>query len=588
MELNWNLDKIYLSFESEELIKDKLYLKELLKKSIEEFREDFKNINSEVLAKFIKRNSEIITLFEKLFSFGQLSFSSNVKNEKALELIEYCEELLILDKELDVLFKEALRNYDLELSDNTYLKEHEFYLNEQKETASTLLDQKEELLMEQMKNIGCRAWEKLQDTLTSTLQVKYTDDRNNEKLLPLSEIRNMAYSNDAKIRKNAYEAELASYKNIELSVGAALNNIKAQSIKESQMRGYKNVLDITLSKSRMDEETLNAMLSVIKDNLPKFASYFKRKAKILGHKEGLPFYDLFAPIGEAHMNFTIDEARKFILENFYSFSQSLGQMAEKAFDEKWIDFLPKDGKVGGAFCYNLHHLGESRILTNFTGSLSDVLTLAHELGHAYHGYTLKNESILNSSYTMPIAETASIFCESIVKNAALGKADKASKITILEQDISDSMQVVVDIYSRYLFESRIIKEREEKSISIEKLKEYMLESQKEAYLDGLDHNQLHEYMWLCKGHYYSAELNFYNFPYAFGLLFSKGLYARYLNEGDTFIEKYDKLLSITGKNSIEDIGKFMDIDLHKREFWQNSIDLILKDIESFLELSEDL
>lgn len=588
MELNWNLDKIYLSFESDELKKDKLYLKELLKKSIEEFREDFKNINSEVLAKFIKRNSEIITLFERLFSFGQLSFSSNVKNEKALELIEYCEELLILDKELDVLFKEALKNYDLELSDNAYLKEHEFYLQEQKETASTLLDKKEELLMEQMKNIGCRAWEKLQDTLTSTLQVKYTDEENIEKVLPLSEIRNMAYSNKSSVRKNAYEAELASYKNIELSVGAALNNIKAQSIKESQMRGYKNVLDITLKKSRMEEETLNAMLSVIKDNLPKFAAYFKRKAKILGHEKGLPFYDLFAPIGEAHMNFSIEEAREFILENFYSFSQNLGQMAEKAFDEKWIDFLPKDGKVGGAFCYNLHNIGESRILTNFTGSLSDVLTLAHELGHAYHGYTLKNESILNSSYTMPIAETASIFCESIVKNAALGKADKASKITILEQDISDSMQVVVDIYSRYLFESRIIKEREEKSISVDKLKEYMLESQKEAYLDGLDHEHLHEYMWLCKGHYYSAELNFYNFPYAFGLLFSKGLYARYLKEGENFIKKYDELLSVTGKNSIEKIGKFMDIDLHKKDFWQNSIDLILKDIDSFLELSEEL
>lgn len=588
MELNWNLDKIYLSFESEELIKDKLYLKELLKKSIEEFREDFKNINSEVLAKFIKRNSEIITLFEKLFSFGQLSFSSNVKNEKALELIEYCEELLILDKELDVLFKEALKNYDLELSDNTYLKEHEFYLQEQKETASTLLDKKEELLMEQMKNIGSRAWEKLQDTLTSTLQVKYTDEENIEKVLPLSEIRNMAYSNKSDVRKKAYEAELASYKNIELSVGVALNNIKAQSIKESQMRGYKNVIDITLKKSRMEEETLNAMLSVIKDNLPKFAAYFKRKAKILGHEKGLPFYDLFAPIGESHMDFSIEDARKFILENFYSFSKDLGQMAEKAFDEKWIDFLPKDGKVGGAFCYNLHNIGESRILTNFTGSLSDVLTLAHELGHAYHGYTLKNESILNSSYTMPIAETASIFCESIVKNAALGKADKASKITILEQDISDSMQVVVDIYSRYLFESKIIKEREEKSISVDKLKEYMLESQKEAYLDGLDHEYLHEYMWLCKGHYYSAELNFYNFPYAFGLLFSKGLYARYLKEGEIFIGKYDELLSVTGKNSIEDIGKFMNIDLHKKEFWQNSIDLILKDIDSFLELSEDL
>lgn len=589
MELKWNLDKLYTSFESKKLKEDKIKLKNLLDKNILELQQRENKIDVSYLENFIENNIEILKTFEKLFAFGQLSFSTNVKNEKALELIEYCENLLTKEKEVEVIFKEALKecsNLDSYIEDSKILKEHEFYLKEEKKYAERLLSKKEEILIEQMKNNGSRAWEKLQDTLTSTLEVKYTSPNGEEKILTLSEVRNMAYSEDKEIRKRAYYAELKAYKNIELSIGTALNNIKAQSIRESQMRGFKNVLQKTLEESRMEKNTLSVMLEVIKESLPKFTAYFKRKAELLGYENLLPFYELFAPIGKSNMNFTEKEAKAFILDNFYSFSANLGDMAKKAFEEKWIDFKPKDGKVGGAFCYNLNSIGENRILTNFTGSLNDVLTLAHELGHGYHGDQLKKESIINSGYPMTIAETASIFCETIVKNTAFEKGNDQEKITILEQDISDSMQVIVDIYSRFLFENKVITEREKKSISIEKLKEYMKESQKEAYLDGLDHELLHEYMWLCKGHYYSADLNFYNYPYAFGLLFAKGLYAKYLKNPDKFVKKYDELLSLTGKNKVEDIAAFMDINLSQKDFWINSINLIIKDIDRFLVLTK--
>jgi len=211
-------------------------------------------------------------------------------------------------------------------------------------------------------------------------------------------------------------------------------------------------------------------------------------------------------------------------------------------------------------------------------------TLAHELGHGYHGACLMKEEYLNSDYPMPIAETASIFCETIVKEAALKTANKEEAFSMLENDISDSAQVIVDIYSRFIFESEVFKRRESGSLSVNELKEIMLDAQKEAYGNGLDPDFLHPYMWLCKPHYYSADYNFYNFPYAFGLLFSKGLYAEYLKKGKEFTAEYDRMLSVTGKMSIEDVVKVMNIDVHDPGFWRSSLELIEKDIDRFIKL----
>lgn len=588
MEHKWNLDSLYKSFEDNKLIDDKKMLKELLEDNVKWANENLEKLSTKVLEEVISRSRKSYALFDKLFNFGQLSFSTNVKDEKAMKLIEFCENLLGREKEFEVAVKEGLKKCDsLEavIDTSEILKEHKFYLLELKDETRYMLSREEELAIEKMKNSGSRAWEKLQDTLTSTLQVPYETDGKKE-ILNLSAIRNMAYDPSQEVRRKAYEAELKSYKGIETSIASALNSIKQEALSQIDMRGYESILEATLKKSRLKKETLDSMLEAMTESLEDFAKYLRRKGEMLGHEKGLPFYDLFAPVGEAELKFTEAEAKEFILENFYKFSDRLGNMAARAFEEAWVDFNPREGKVGGAFCSNIHSIGQSRILSNFTGSFSDVLTLAHELGHGYHGETLKDESILNSDYTMPIAETASIFCETIVKNAVLEKADDKSKITILEQDISDSLQVIVDIYSRFLFEDKVISERRNGFISSEKLREYMLESQKKAYLNGLDHEYLHEYMWVCKVHYYSADLNYYNFPYAFGLLFSKGLYVKYLEDKEGFVEKYDELLAMTGKNSIEDVAKFMDIDVTKKEFWQASLALVKKDIELFIQLTK--
>ena len=212
--------------------------------------------------------------------------------------------------------------------------------------------------------------------------------------------------------------------------------------------------------------------------------------------------------------------------------------------------------------------------------------MAHELGHGFHGECLKNESILNSNYPMTIAETASTFCETIIKKAAIKDATEKEALSILETEISDCTQVIVDIYSRFLFEKSVFEERKESALTVERIKELMLNAQKEAYGDGLDENYLHPYMWAWKPHYYDANYNYYNFPYAFGLLFAKGLYAEYLKKGSDFVGEYERLLSITGKNKIADITKEVGIDIHDKEFWKNSLKTIEEDIEKFIMLSK--
>ncbi|OEF98078.1 oligoendopeptidase F [Vulcanibacillus modesticaldus] len=588
MNMRWSLDALYTSFDSDQFKSD-------LEKSIEKITEikewvgvnfkDKENAGKKV-EQYLNMLNSNYNLFSRLHSYAGLTLSVEAKNEKALGILEKLEEMITELTEPNVIFQKflgSLENLDEIISSSKVLEEHRYYLKEIVQNNKYTLSEDQEVLIAKMKNTGSNAWSKLQYLLTSTLLVDI-EINGEQKQLPLSVVRNMAYDKDKKLRKTAYEAELRAYKKIEESSAACLNGIKGEVITLAKMRGYESVLEKTLIDSRIDQEVLEAMLSAIRESLPTFHKFYRKKAELLGYSSGLPFYELFAPLGNVDMEYTYEEAKDFIVTNFRTFSDKLADYAERAFNDGWIDAEPREGKMGGAFCANIHAIKESRILANFTGSFNDVTTLAHELGHGYHGSCLTDESYLNSNYPMPIAETASIFCETIIKNAAIQKATKEQVFSILENDISDAGQVIVDIYSRYLFETEVFKLREEASLSVNKLKEIMLKAQKEAYGDGLDHQYLHPYMWACKPHYYDADYNFYNFPYAFGLLFAKGLYAEYLKKGDSFVKEYDKLLSVTGKKSIVDVALIMNIDIRSVDFWKNSLNLIEKDIEAFINM----
>ncbi|MBR4185530.1 MAG: M3 family oligoendopeptidase, partial [Clostridia bacterium] len=396
---------------------------------------------------------------------------------------------------------------------------------------------------------------------------------------------NLAYDPDPAVRKDAYEAELACYGSIKEAVAFALNSIKLQTITECEIRGYDSPLDKALKNSRMKRETLDALIGAMEEYLPKFWQYLRAKAKALGHENGLPWYDLFAPMGKSDRTFTVEETKEALLSFFTPFDAELAGMIRRAFDENWIDFWPHEGKVGGAFDAGVPSAKQSRVLTNFAGSFSDVITLAHELGHAFHDQQVFTHSILNQDYTMPVAETASTFNEVVANNAARAMAEtKEEKINLLESELTDACQIICDIFSRYLFETSVFENRSEEFMNADRLSELMLEAQKKAYGDGLDPDCLHPFMWLCKGHYYSGDLSFYNFPYAFGGLFARGLYAKYKKEGAAFVPVYKELLHATSVNDVEDTAKIAGIDLTDKAFWEAGLASLAEEIDELCAL----
>lgn len=460
------------------------------------------------------------------------------------------------------------------------LRDYTFLFRNMADSSRYLLPGVGEAVAAKLSLSGGDAWADMQQYLTSTVPVSYRGTTTN-----LSTIRNLAYDPDPAVRKDAYEAELACYDRIKDAVAYALNSIKLETISDCQLRGYASPLDRTLYHNDMKRETLDAMLGAMDEYAPKFAQYLQAKAKALGHENGLPWYDLFAPMGASSTKFTAESARDYLVGLFAEFDTELSEMVARAFDEAWIDFYPRDGKAGGAFCADVNHLKQSRILTNFDGMFTDVVTLAHELGHAFHNQCIFSHRVLNQGYSMPLAETASTFNECVVMASAINKAaDTQEKIALIESQLQDATQIICDIYSRYRFESMVFAHREEQFMNADTLCDFMLTAQKQSYGDGLDENCLHPYMWVCKGHYYGP--TFYNFPYAFGGLFARGLYAQYEKEGASFVPKYKKLLHTTTIATAEDTAKVAGIDLTSKDFWRGALQTIADQIDLFCRLIE--
>jgi len=579
-ERTWSLNELYVSFDDTSFHNDlktvKIIMEEL--KAYIGLEKEEKN-----LIECLKKEEVLSSLIEKLASFSSLKMSVNTNDYDAIKYDSVIENMLATFADTNASLNKWIASFDLDHLQDEYLVEHRFILHEIKQQNKYLLSEESESVLANLKTVASSSWSNYKNQLISSLKVSLDNQE-----YPLTEVLNMAYSKDKETRKKAYEAELKAYPSIEQGLASALNSIKGESIIEARLRGYASPLDRTLVSSRMSKETLEVLLKVIEKSLPLFEGYYKKKAEVLGYEFGLPWYEMYAPIIEVDSSYPYQKGSQFVVKQFHTFSKNLGNYAQQAIDKNWIDVYPRSGKVGGAFCNNLHSIKESRFLLNYGDEFGDVTTMAHELGHGFHGHCLNAQSILNAEYPMPIAETASTFCETIVKKAALKEATKEEQLAILESEISDCGQVIVDIYSRFLFESSVFKKREEGPLSVDEIKELMLEAQRKAYGNGLDHNLLHPYMWTWKPHYYSSDYAFYNFPYAFGLLLAKGLYGLYQNEGPSFASKYEEFLSLTGKMNLEDVGWSIGIDIQDEEFWQNSITMIEEDINLFYELLKEI
>jgi pepF/M3 family oligoendopeptidase len=463
--------------------------------------------------------------------------------------------------------------------------EHAFFLAETAEQAQYLMSPELEALAAELNLSGANAWSKLQGQVTSQLTVDFNLDGQIQ-TLPMPALINLHSHPDEDVRKRAYEAELKAWKSVENILSSAMNGVKGAAVTLNKRRGRKDALHEAIDDARIDRETLEAMLGAMHDSFPIFHRYFKAKAARMG-KEKLPWWDVFAPSGKLDAHYTYPQARDFIVANFDKFSPELAEFANHAFEHNWIDAEQRPGKRGGAFCMAVPGVNESRILCNFDGTLDQVSTIAHELGHGFHNYCMfqAGKTPLQRNTPMTMAETASIMCETISFEAVLSQAsDPQEVLAILETSLIGDTQVIVDIYSRYLFEKEVFERREKTELSAKDLCDIMARAQQATYGVGLDENYLHPYMWTWKPHYYYAGLNFYNFPYAFGLLFGIGLYAIYQQRGSEFVPAYKHLLASTGEGTAADLALRFGIDIRSRDFWEGSLQVIARRIERYAAL----
>ena len=460
-------------------------------------------------------------------------------------------------------------------------REHAFALRKASVRAQHLMTPPEEELAAEMTLSGGSAWSKLHGNLTSQIMVPIELEGKRQEL-PMSVIRNLAYDPSRDVRRAAYEAELEAWQRHALPLAAALNGVKGEVNTLTKRRGWESALEAAIFDSNIDRQTLDAMMGAARESFPHFRRYMRAKAQALG-VDRLAWYDLFAPVGQEVKVWEYDDAANFIIEQFGTYSAKLRDFAARAFREGWIDAEPREGKRDGAFCMWLRK-DESRVLSNYKPAYGGMSTLAHELGHAYHNFVKAGRTMLQRATPMTLAETASIFCETIVRQAALRDADPQEQLAILEASLQGSCQVVVDISSRFLFEQAVFEKRQQRELSVDEFNELMLGAQKETYGDGLDESKLHPYMWAVKPHYYRPGLSFYNFPYMFGLLFGLGLYARYQENPEQFRKGYDALLSSTGMDDAASLARRFGIDVRTPDFWRASLSIIHDDIVRFEEL----
>ncbi len=534
-----------------------------------------------VLQRYNELQQQVRLVHNYIVSF----VTTDSKNETAQARQSELRQELVTLSMLDTRLIGWLGSLDVEalIDSSEVAREHAFTLRQAKREAEHLMSPEKEELAARLEPSGSSAWGKLHGDLSSQITVEL-EVEGERRELPMSAVRNMAYEPDRDLRRRAYQAELASWERWQVPLAAALNSIKGEVNTLSQERGWDSPLAVSLFQSNIDRETLDAMLQAGRESFPDFRRYLKAKAQALG-VDRLAWFDIFAPMEQGAREWSYPQAEDFILEQFGGFSDRLRGLAERAFEERWIDAEPRAGKRDGAFCMYIQR-DESRILANFQASYDGMSTLAHELGHAYHNLNLAERTPLQRDTPMTLAETASTFCQTIIQKKAFEQADEAGKLYILEAAIQDACQVVVDISSRFQFEQAVFDQREQRELSPQEFCDLMLQAQADTYGQGLDADQRHPYMWAVKPHYYSGGLSFYNYPYMFGLLFGLGLFARYQQDPDEFRASYDDLLSSTGMANAAELANRFDIDIRTPDFWRASLDVVREDIDRFVALVE--
>ncbi|HEX6417254.1 MAG TPA: M3 family oligoendopeptidase [Acidimicrobiales bacterium] len=538
-------------------------------------------VDEEVVAAFeavLTATNAVLERYARLEAFAYGHVSTDSGDEAAQALLS---RLVALEARITVLrtrFDAWVGTLDLDalVAASEAAAEHAWPLRKAARRAVHQMSEREESLAAELGVTGSTAWGRLYEDVTAGVSAAVEHPDGRRETLPIFAVRGLATHRDPALRRAAFRAETAAWEAHAVPIAAALNAIKGETLALARRRGWDDPLDPVLEASAVERPAFDAMQRAVDAALPDFRRYLAAKARLLG-KERLAFWDLFAPVGDAPAQ-SWGEATGAVERAFAGYGDDLAGLARTALTESWVDAGPRAGKVGGGFCM---HVGEgaSRILMNFDGSIDSVHTLAHELGHAYHNRALRRRTPLQRSTPMALAETASIFCETILTDRTVEAAEGGERLALLEADLQGTCQVVVDIRSRFLFETRLFARRRTSVVPPAGLTELMREAQAEAYGEGLDPAELHPLMWAAKPHYYGS--TFYNWPYTFGLLFGLGLYARWLDDPAGFRAAYVDMLAATGTETAAQLAVRFGIDLADEAFWAASLDIVRRRIDDF-------
>ncbi|UCZ53090.1 M3 family oligoendopeptidase [Bacillus shivajii] len=585
----WDLDTIFPGGSSSKEYQQ--FLTEL-EKELVSFQQKLDQLkgetNVETWAEMIVETQEIGKKVREGGAFVSCLTAQNVKDDDAKLLTGrikqlsslYSAVLTSIDEQL-LAFSDEQWEHFIELDD---MKPLIYNLNERRENAKDKLPGDKEKLIQALSVDGYHAWGDFYNTIVGRMTVDIEED-GQTKTLSVGQAQNKMGDKNRAVRTHVFEQnEKAWAKESELFANT-LNHLAGFRLQTYEARGWEDVLKEPLQINRMQKETLEVMWDTITENKPAFTKYLERKAELLG-LERLDMVDISAPLSENVEEVSYDQAADMISEQFHSFSPKMADFAKMAFEKSWIEAESRPGKRPGGFCTSFPVSEESRIFMTYDGSASNVATLAHELGHAYHQHVMNDLPQMAQRYAMNVAETASTFAEMIVADATVKNAKtKEAKIQLLDDKLNRSIAFFMNIHARFLFETRFYEERKKGLVSVHRLNELMLEAQKEAYCDSLGKYSPH--FWASKLHFHITGVPFYNFPYTFGYLFSMGIYAKAAEGGEDFEDRYISLLRDTGRMEVEDLAqKHLDVDITNPEFWQKAIDLIKEDLDTFMELTE--
>jgi pepF/M3 family oligoendopeptidase len=439
----------------------------------------------------------------------------------------------------------------------------------------------EEGLYAELSTTGSTAWERVHADVTSQL-TEVVELPSGSRTMPMAAIRGLATDADPAVREAAHDAEMRAWPTVAVVCGAALNAVKGEANIVNRRRGWNSPIEASLFANNITQSTFDAMQSAVDAALPDLRRWMHAKARLHGRPGALPWYDLFAPLPFAPSSISWSDGLDIVRGAFSSYSQPLGGLVDRAIDEQWIDAGPREGKRGGAFCMPFVD-DRSLVFLNWSGSVDSAQTTAHELGHAYHNTQLAQRTALQRHMPMALAETASIFCETLVVEEGLEHLTGLDRLALLDVNLLSAVQTIVDIRSRVIFETEVFARRQRRSIGVSELNDMMLSAQLDAYGDGLDQSTAHPYMWAVKPHYYGS--HFYNWPYTYGFLFGVGLFAKYREDPQRFQLSYDDVLSRAGMNTAEELGAVFGFDVSDEAFWTASLDVLRGHIDQYTALA---